>query len=147
MNVPVPQTYLGRPVPEHIAAGWRTWDGAAWRQMAYRSTNRLNPPDQRFSVLPPGGMCVPHLEMRRGYRDMHFNPVSGDRWPGVPGSPFTIVGPDLSAAREWRRAEWDERASEQMRAIEEMCLSGRSSQCGEARTCEGCRLLACRCGQ
>ncbi len=140
----VPEIYCGQAVPAPIAATWRTWDGAAWRQMAYRATNRMNPPDQRFSVPPPGGMCVVHLEMGRGYRDMHFNPVTGNRWPGGSGSPFAIIGSDLSAEREWRRAEWDDKAAGQMRLIEKICLSG-SPQCSEGRTCTGCRLLACRC--
>lgn len=124
-----PDVYLGVTVPAEIREHWTRWEGARWRQMRYRDTNRLFPPDERFNVRPPAGMCPTHRRMWIGYRDMHFNPVSGNRWPGHPGSPFTIIGRDLDRVREERRVEWDEKASEQMILAEDICLSGRSPQC------------------
>jgi hypothetical protein len=135
-----PASYQGVPVPEAIAAAWKTWAGAEWRKQAHWSKNRLNAPDQRFSVVPPAGMCTVHLEMRRGYRDMHFDDRSGNRWPGGAGSPFTIIDRDLGRELAWRRSEWDEKASEQMQLIETMCLTGRSAQCGGERSCTRCSL-------
>ena len=146
VNERPPAVYLGQPVPEHIAAVWRTWAGAEWRKMAYCAGNRVSPPDQRFSVRPPGGMCELHLGFWRRERDRRFDLVSGNRWPGSPGSPFTIIDHDLGRERERRRAEWDEKASGQMQLTEEICLSGKSPQCEGERTCTDCRLLACRCG-
>jgi hypothetical protein len=130
VDLPAP-TYLGVPVPADIRAAWSRWEGARWRQMRYCGTNRLYPPDERFKVLSAPGMCPAHREMWLGYRNMHFDPVSANRWPGHPGSPFIVVGRDLNEVREWRRAEWDEKASEQMRLIEDICLSGVSPQCSK----------------
>lgn len=141
----VPASYLGKEVPGHIAAAWKRWEGAEWRKGAHLAAGELHPPDQRFSVAPPGGMCRLHLEMRRGYRDMHFNDRTGNRWPGTPGSPFTIIGSDLGRELAWRRAEWDEKAGEQMRLIEDICLSARSPQCEGPRTCAGCARMICTC--
>lgn len=106
---------------------------------------QLYPPDQRFGIAAPGGMCRVHLEMRRGYRDMYFDDRSGNRWPGNPGSPFTIIDRDLGRELAWRRFEWDDKASEQMRLIEDTCLSGRSLQCEGPRTCTACRMMTCTC--
>lgn len=125
----VPDTYLGQPVPEDIREQWRRWEGAAWRRMRHMGTGELFPPDQRFSVRLPEGMCQVHREIWAAYRNMRFNPVTGDRWPGTPGSPFIVVGHDLGRVREERRVEWDEMASDQMRQTEDICLSGRSPQC------------------
>lgn len=144
MDATAPATYLGTAVPDDIAAAWRTWEGAAWRKGAWLSANRLNPPDERFHVRAPGGMCKRHLEMRLGYRNQYFDPRSGNRWPGTPGSPFTIIR-KLDEELAWRRAEWDEKAGEQMRLIEECCLRGTSPQCSEGRTCLGCGLFTCKC--
>ena len=98
------------------------------------STNNLFPPDQRFGVCPPSGMCEAHLEHWYAERNRRFNPITGNRWPGHPGSPFIPVGRDLNRVREERRREWDEKASDRMQLAEEICLSGRSPQChGERR--------------
>lgn len=125
----IPDTYLGAPVPDDVKKQWRQWEGAGWRQGQWRALNRLYPPDERFNVRAPKGMCPVHWQMRVDYRNMHFDPVTGDRWPGTPGSMFIVVGSDLNAVCEERRCEWDERASEQMQLIERICLSGRSPQC------------------
>lgn len=101
--------------------------------------------DTRFRLKAPGGMCKAHLETRLGYRNMYFNPVTGNRWPGHPGSPFDLIGPSVDAARDWRAREWDEKAAEQMRLTEEICLKGTSSQCSSPRTCTGCAMFTCRC--
>lgn len=141
----VPARYYGVPVPAGTAAVWRTWQGASWRKGAYASGNRLHAPDQRFGVLPPPGMCAVHLDLRQRYRDMYFDDRSGNRWPGTAGSPFTIIGTDLGRELAWRRAEWDEKASEQMQAIEACCLSGRSPQCSELRSCAACGWMPAHC--
>lgn len=133
-----PALCYGVAVPPEIAAAWKTWQGASWRRQAHASGNRLHPPDQRFGVLPPPGMCAVHLELRRRYRDMYFDDRSGNRWPGTAGSPFTIIDCDLGRELAWRRAEWDDRASEQMRLTEEICLSGASPQCSGPRSCTAC---------
>lgn len=140
-----PEAYQGAAVPEGVAALWRRWEGARWRKGVHHSHNEPFPPDQRFSVVAPGGMCARHLEMRRGYRDMRFDDRSGNRWPGGAGSPFTIIGRDLGRELAWRRCEWDEKASEQMKAIEECCLAGTSPQCDGPRSCAGCGRMTCAC--
>jgi hypothetical protein len=124
-----PETFLGVAVPEQLKSQWRTWEAAAWRQQQYRNTNRMYPPDERFNVSPPNGMCETHRQMWLDYRNMHFDPRTGNRWPGNPGSPFTIVGHDLGQVLDERRVEWDEKASDQMRQIERICLAGGSPQC------------------
>ncbi len=124
-----PDTFLGQLVPEHLKAQWRTWEAATWRQQQYRATNRLYPPDERFNVSRPKGMCEKHAQMWLDYRNMHFDPRTGDRWPGNPGSPFLFVGHNTAEILEQRRVEWDEKASEQMRLVERICLAGGSSQC------------------
>lgn len=141
----VPRALYGVPVPAEVAAVWKTWQGASWRRGAWMSLNRLHPPDQRFGVLPLPGMCAVHMEMRRGYRDMYFDDRSGNRWPGTPGSPFTIIDHDLGRELAWRRAEWDDKASEQMQLTERICLSGRSPQCSDPRTCAVCAWMPGRC--
>jgi hypothetical protein len=125
-----PATFLGKPVPPDVAAVWKTWRGVTYRRQATWSTNTYNVPDQRFGVLPPPGMCVVHLEMWRGYRDMYFDPRRGYRWPGIPVLEWSVI-----ATGDWvsaRRAEWDEKASEQMQLTEGICLPGTSLQCGPA---------------
>jgi hypothetical protein len=135
-----PATFLGKPVPPGVAAVWKTWEGVRYRQQATWATNTYDVPDQRFSVLPPPGMCTVHLEMRRGYQHMYFDPRKGYRWPGTPVLEWSVI-----TTGDWvteRRVEWDDKASEQMRLIEEICLSGRSPQCEGARTCVTCGLLS-----
>jgi hypothetical protein len=97
--------------------------------MRYGDQGNLFPPDQRFTVSPPPGMCPRHLRIRQQYRDQHYDPRTGNRWPGHAGSPFTIIGRDLHRVSEERRCEWDEKASDQMRLTENICLSGVSPQC------------------
>ncbi|MFF8786900.1 hypothetical protein [Streptomyces sp. NPDC015125] len=126
-----PDTFLDVVVPEDIKAQWHRWEGVQWRRMRHWGTNDLFPPDQRYSVRPPRELCYRHHEMWLAYRNMNFDPVSGNRWPGHPGSPFIPVTRDLNRLREERRLEWDEKASEQMRLTEEICLSGRSPQCSK----------------
>lgn len=124
-----PDTFLGTRVPEHIKQQWKRWEGATWRQLQHRNNSRMYPPDERFNVRMPQGMCEAHRQLWLDYRNMHFDPQTGDRWPGNPGSPFLYVGHDMGALLEQRRVEWDEKASEQMRFIERICLAGGSSQC------------------
>lgn len=126
-----PATYLNVAVPPEIAEQWTRWEGATWRRMRHMGENNMSPPDMRFTVCSPKGMCPVHLEIRRQYRDMHFDPVSGNRWPGHPGSPFIVIGANLDQVREERRCEWDRKASEAMQLAEEICLSGRSPQCSD----------------
>jgi hypothetical protein len=143
------KTYQGVAVPEAVAGAWHTWEAAEWRKMAWICTNNdPYPPDQRFTVYAPWGMCTRHLDMRRRYRDMYFDDRTGRRWPGTPGSPFPLIVLDLRRELAWRRREWDEKASEQMREIERLCLAGTSAQCaGRRRTCTGCGRLTCTCGE
>jgi len=124
-----PDTYLGNAIPENIKNQWCRWEGAEWRKQQYNATNRPYPPDERFNVRMPDGMCPAHCEAWLKWRNVHFDPVTGDRWPGTPGSPFVVIGHDLKAVREERRVEWDEKTSHQMQLIEQICLSGRSPQC------------------
>jgi hypothetical protein len=128
----VPDRYLDVPVPDEIRAQWHSWEAAAWRRNRHMGNNELYPPDQRYTVRPPAGLCPHHRGSWLGYRTMDFDPVSGNRWPGHPGSPFIVVGQDLARVAEERRCEWDEKASAQMRLIEQICLSGRSPQCDRA---------------
>ncbi|MFJ4356865.1 hypothetical protein ACIP25_11410 [Streptomyces massasporeus] len=124
-----PDTYLGQPVPERLKTQWRTWEAAAWRQQQYRNTNRSYPPDERFNVRPPAELCPEHRRLWIDHRNLRFNEETGNRWPGYDGSPFEYHGVNMDELREWRRCEWDEKASEQMRLIERVCLSGWSPQC------------------
>jgi hypothetical protein len=132
-NFRPPTSFLGVPVPDEIARQWDRWEGAEWRLMHHRSTNNSFPPDQRYSVLPPSGMCPVHLDFWVREQTRDFDPVSGNRWPGHPGSPFSPVECDLNRVREWRRCEWDEKASQAMRRTEVICLSGSSPQCSGER--------------
>lgn len=125
----VPHTFLDVPIPDTVRADWFRWEAARWRQMRHRGTNNMFPPDQRFDVRPPAGLCAVHLKLWTDYRDLRFDPYSGNRWPGHPGSPFIVIGSNLQQVREWRRCEWDDKASQQMQLLEKMCLSGRSPQC------------------
>ncbi|MFF9436388.1 hypothetical protein ACF1BP_21940 [Streptomyces sp. NPDC014735] len=138
-SVEVPRQYLGVPVPDDIRHQWESWDAATWRRSRHMAINNLFPPDQRYTVRPPAELCPHHRDAWVGYRNMDFDPVSGNRWPGHPGSPFVPVGRDLARVAEERRCEWDEKASEQMRLIEQICLSGRSPQCDRAEQvdCDG----------
>jgi hypothetical protein len=144
-----PSSYQGVPVPAEVAAAWKTWAGAEWRKQTWTwANNNYDYPDQRFGIDAPSGMCTFHLDMRRRYRDQYFNDRTGSRWPGTAGSPFTIIDSNIGRELAWRKREWDEKASEQMRLTEECCLSGRSSQCrGMQRTCMTCARLRrnCRC--
>ena len=128
----IPAVYLGVDVPPAIHATWHRWEGAKWRTFQHLGQNKPYPPDMRFTVRPAHGMCPTHRQAWLDYRNMHFDPVTGDRWPGVPGSPFTFVGADMSQLREERRVEWDEKAAAQMRLIERICMSGKSPQCTPA---------------
>lgn len=130
MAILPPDKYLGQLVPDEIKERWLTWEAASWRANQHMGQGNLYPPDQRFTVRPPEKLCPIHLEIWRGYRDMRFNPYSGNRWPGHPGSPFIVVGSDMNRVREERRVEWDRKSAEQMRLTEEICLSGQSPQCG-----------------
>ncbi|MEV0650060.1 hypothetical protein AB0I28_32860 [Phytomonospora sp. NPDC050363] len=124
-----PALYLEQfTIPDHIRASWHTWEAAAWRRMRWGDTNRLHPPDQRFTIDPPDEMCPRHLRMWTSWRDRTFDYRTGRRWPGHPGTPFVIIH-DLADALEDRRIEWDEKTSEQMQLTEQICLSGRSPQC------------------
>lgn len=125
-----PEKYLDAPIPTHLKNRWATWEAAAWRQAQYRATNRLYVPDERFNVRPPAELCPTHHRGWLDYRNMHFDPVTGNRWPGYDGSPFLPNGTGMDELREQRRVEWDEKASNQMQLIERICLSGRSPQCG-----------------
>ncbi|MEW1760579.1 hypothetical protein AB0393_29205 [Streptomyces cyaneofuscatus] len=134
----VPHRYLDSPVPDDVRSRWTSWDAAAWRRSRHLAANTLYPPDQRHTVRPPAVLCPHHRESWLGYRNMNFDPVSANRWPGHPGSPFIPVGRDLARVREERRCEWDEKASAQMRLIEDICLSGRSPQCTRPSPVEDC---------
>lgn len=125
----IPAIYLGVDVPAAIHATWFRWEGAVWRTARYLDTNQLYPPDQRFTVRSPEGMCEAHGEAWLGYRNMYFDPYTGNRWPGSHGSPFEYHDHDMNRLREERRVEWDRKASEQMRLIERICLRGNSPQC------------------
>ncbi|MFE5514490.1 hypothetical protein ACFQ9J_28545 [Streptomyces sp. NPDC056529] len=127
-----PDTYLDTPVPTHIRDTWTTWDAATWRTSQHHAANQPYPPDMRFTVRPPAGMCPTHRQAWIDYRNMRFNEETGDPWPGNPMSPFLYVGTDVNRIREERRVQWDRKASEQMRLIERICLSGRSPQCTPA---------------
>lgn len=124
-----PETFLGVAVPDDIKQQWKHWKGAEWRRMRHLSNGNLFPPDQRHTVRYPVGLCPAHRQAWLDWRNHDFDPTTGDRWPGGPGSIFTIVGSDLNRVREERRCEWDEKTSGQMRLIEDICLSGRSPQC------------------
>lgn len=128
-----PESFLGNPIPEHLKNQWRSWEAAEWRQAQYLAANRLYPPDERFNVKLPKGLCERHAENWLGYRNMRFDPVTGDAWPGTPGSPFLFVGHDMDDLRELRRAEWDEKASAAMRQAERMCRGGRGNGCSRRR--------------
>ena len=132
MNL-APDTFLGATVPERLKAQWRTWEAAEWRKRQYLATNRLYPPDERFNVSMPKGMCERHYNNWLGYRNMIFDRETGYAWPGTPGSPFLFVGHNMNDLREARRADWDEKASERMQAVEEMCRGGRSNGCSRRR--------------
>jgi hypothetical protein len=127
-----PTVYLKVKVPEDIRSSWHTWAASEWRIDQHFAQGNVYPPDQRFGVHPPAGMCSAHLKNWYGYRNMRFDPVRGHRWPGHPGTFLTPEGfGEVAMERLWngRRREWDEKAIEQMRLTEQICLSGRSPQC------------------
>lgn len=124
-----PDTYLGNPIPDHLKTQWRAWEAAEWRQQQHTNTGRLYPPDERFNVQMPRDLCERHADNWLGYRNMRFDSVTGDEWPGIPGSPFLFVGHDIQDLREQRRAQWDGKASMAMRKVERMCRSGRGDSC------------------
>lgn len=128
MNDPhPPQNYLGFPVPPEIAAAWHRPEGAAWRQARYRATNRLYPPTEHTRMRPPEGMCPKHHATWMHWREHHFDPATGDRWPGVPYNPFHAAGyTKPSILLEQHRTEWDAKNLEQMAAIEALCQSARN---------------------
>lgn len=128
----IPAVYCGNDVPARIHLLWHRWEGAAWRTAQHLGQNVSFPPDQRFTVRTPHGMCPTHRQHWIDYRNMYFDPVTGNRWPGSHGSPFEYHGHDMDRLREERRVEWDRKASEQMRLIERICLRGDSPQCTPA---------------
>ncbi|MFK0047988.1 hypothetical protein ACIQU4_28645 [Streptomyces sp. NPDC090741] len=125
-----PETFLGVEVPEDIKAQWQRWEGTDWRRNRYWGTNNLFPPDQRFSVRPPQDMCPKHRAGWTKWRNHRFDPVTGNRWPGCHGSPFTPISRDLDRVRNERRCEWEEKCRGQMLMIEGFCRNRRN--CGDA---------------
>ncbi|MDX3694734.1 hypothetical protein PV726_31265 [Streptomyces europaeiscabiei] len=121
-----PEAFLGEAIPDEVRAQWNRWEGAEWRRMRHMSTNQLDPPDQRFSVRAPSWLCERHHRNWLGYRNMIFDPASGNCWPGLPGSPFVPIDRDLRRERARRRCQWDEKASLQMRLVEGICRSRNS---------------------
>ncbi|MFF2551858.1 hypothetical protein ACFVUS_12710 [Nocardia sp. NPDC058058] len=125
----IPDKYLNTyPIPAEILQNWTRWEGANWRIMRYADKhNGAHPEDQRFTVRPPQ-MCSHHYDGWYAWRDRHFNPYSGNRWPGHPGS-FLNPGAGSPTAidrlREERRWEWDQKTIEQMQMIERFCADGR----------------------
>ena len=133
-----PEMYLKVAVPEHIREVWRTWAGVEWRVTQHANRGNFSPPDQRFGVNIPAGMCGVHRRMWLDYRDKRFNPATGQRWPGVglfghldPGGITAHNGDAKLRLLEERRCEWDVRASEAMQGVESCCLSRRSTQCSD----------------
>jgi hypothetical protein len=133
MIMTAPEKYLDVPVPEDVRVLWHRWEGAAWRKARHRDQNNIYPPDQRFSVRLPEGMCAVHRKIWLAWRDHQIDSVSGNRWPGHPGSPFNPVGPDMETVFQHRRCEWEEKTIGQMQLTESICLSGTSSQCDRTR--------------
>jgi hypothetical protein len=127
-----PERYLNVQVPEDVRALWHRWEGAEWRKARHRDQNNIYPPDQRFNVRPPDGMCRVHRKMWIDWRNHQMDSVSANRWPGHPGSPFVPVG-DIATLFERRRCEWDEETIAQMQLTERICLSGTSPQCDRTR--------------
>lgn len=124
-----PDEYLGVPVPDEIKHRWRTWEGVKWRLSRHDNRGVFCPPDQRFGVDLPAGMCPIHSRAWREWRDRRFK---GVRFPGYPaGDGFCNARTEDGVAGDWERArtEWDEMTREQMRLAEQACLSGRSKQC------------------
>lgn len=124
-----PDEYLGVLVPGDIKRAWRAWQGADWRLAQHYNRGWFTPPDQRFGLVLPEGVCAVHRRMWREWRDRRFN---GIRFPGFPaGDGFCNARTEDGIVEDWERAraEWDEMTREQMRAVEDLCLSGRSVQC------------------
>lgn len=132
-----PEHYCGAAVPLPIRHAWRSWEAAEWRTGQHVNRGNLYPPDQRFTVSPPAGMCPHHHEQWQKWRDRRFK-----------GHRFHSSGMDMGINRfmkpgeawDFGRCEWDELTIEQMRLVEDLCLSGRSTQCdhraGECRSGE-----------
>lgn len=132
-----PETYLDTPVPEHIRVAWRTWAGMEWRLAQHYDRGNLYPPDQRFGVDAPAGLCSVHQRHWWRWRNKHFR---GQTWPGpFPNGGFRSADgfregrQSLETEWEQHRRWWDEQTIEQMQAVESVCLSGRSRQCAGAR--------------
>lgn len=121
-----PHVYLGVTIPENIKAEWRRWAAAEWRKNQHFSRARVYPPDQRFSVKPATGMCRLHREHWFAWRDRWFK---GRRFLASPIDMGINRFMRPEEAWDFGRAEWDDLTIEQMRAVEDLCLSGRSVQC------------------
>jgi len=126
-----PDTYLGVVVPDNIKRAWCTWEGVQWRICRHADRGVLQPPDQRFSLTPPEALCAVHRRHWYRWRNRHF---AGVRFPG-PGAGDGFLSPYMAFEQSWAwcRWEWDEQTRQQMRQAEEICLSGRSTQCESRR--------------
>jgi hypothetical protein len=132
-----PETYLKVPIPARIRNAWRTWEAAEWRRMQHANRGVLYGPDQRFTVSPPRGMCPVHRVQWQKWRDRYFKGRSfpgGCAGDGFLGMRYVYRPTPETVAEEWdrNRHEWDVLTCEQMRLVEEICLSGRSTQCNRA---------------
>ncbi|MFG1794228.1 hypothetical protein [Nocardia sp. NPDC049149] len=132
-----PEKYLDVTVPDHIRSVWQTWEAVEWRLCQHYNNSNFYPPDQRFGVDRPDGMCAVHRSQWRRWQGRRFK---GQLWPGP------VPGCRLRTADGWKqyrsggidyweraRVEWDTKTIAQMKAIEELCLSGRSAQCAGDR--------------
>lgn len=125
-----PEKYLNVTVPEDIARVWRTWAGVEWRLAQHYGNGQVYPPDQRFSVGLPDGMCVLHRQMWLDWRDWRFNRHQFGSGPTAMG-----INQFMRSEEVWafRRADWDEKIIDRMKLAESICLSGRSRQCDSER--------------
>ncbi|MGW5387160.1 hypothetical protein [Nocardia sp. NPDC003963] len=133
-----PEEYLGTAVPARIRLTWRTWAGVEWRIARHADHGNLQPPDQRFGVDIPDGMCSVHRRQWRRWRDKRFR---GLVWPGpFPNGGFRSADGfragrhSLDVEWEQHRCWWDEQSITQMRLTEAVCLSG-------SRQCDGVRYV------
>lgn len=127
-----PATYLDVAVPDHIRSGWQTWAGVDWRITQHGNHNNLHPPDQRFTVLVPEGLCAVHRKMWFAWRNKTFR---GNQFPGglLSDGLTAYTREHLDSVWADARCNWDRDTIAQMRAVEQCCLSGRSSQCSPTR--------------
>lgn len=134
-----PDRYCGTEVPLPIRRAWRTWEAVEWRLSQHANRGEFYPPDQRFTVSPPVGMCSYHREQWQKWRDRWFK---GQTFPGGSADDGFLgmryvykPTPDI-AAEEWdrNRHDWDKQTCEQMQQVEQICLSGRSTQCNRPAT-------------